>query len=87
MKEKRILDAIGYVKDQYIEELYSTSENTGNSGGNDTNRKPKRIPGKFILIAAIIASMAITAFAYVGFTRYENPVEMLASFFGNEQGG
>ena len=85
MKEKRILDAIGYVKDQYIEELYSTSENTGNSGGNDTNRKPKRIPGKFILIAAIIASMAITAFAYVGFTRYENPVEMLASFFGNEQ--
>lgn len=85
MKERRVLLALGFVDDKYIEELYSIGENTDNSGGNDTNRKPKRIAGKFILIAAIIASMAITAFAYVGFTRYGNPIEMLASFFGNEQ--
>lgn len=37
-----------------------------------------------ILVAAVIAAatLATTAFAYVGFTRYENPMQMLNTFFG-----
>ena len=39
---------------------------------------------RLLVIAAVISAMlATTAFAYVGFTQYENPMEMLGTFFGN----
>ena len=39
---------------------------------------------RMIVIAAIITVMlATTAFAYVGFTQYENPMQMLKTFFGS----
>lgn len=40
-----------------------------------------------ILVAAviIITMLATTAFAYVGFTRYENPMQMLKTFFGSKE--
>lgn len=85
MKEKRMLHVLGNVNDKYIEEMYLPPQSMVSSEKNESNRKHRPGIGKFILIAAIIASMTITAFAYVGFTRYENPLEMLASFFGNEQ--
>lgn len=41
---------------------------------------------RMIVIAAIITVMlATTAFAYVGFTQYENPMQMLKTFFGSEE--
>ena len=33
----------------------------------------------------IVFLMATTAFAYVGFTQYENPIAMLKTFYGNEE--
>lgn len=41
---------------------------------------------RLIVIAAIITVMlATTAFAYVGFTQYENPMQMLKTFFGGDE--
>ena len=41
--------------------------------------------GIYMLAAILITLiMATTAFAYVGFTRYENPIEMMHIFFGNK---
>lgn len=41
---------------------------------------------RLVLIAAVVTAMlATTAFAYVGFTQYENPMEMLKTFFGGEE--
>ena len=49
MKEKRILYAIGYVNDSYIEEMYK------NENASTLKRSPRRI----LLIAAIIALIAL----------------------------
>lgn len=39
---------------------------------------------RVLLVAAVVSAMlATTAFAYVGFTQYESPMEMLKTFFGN----
>ncbi|MBO5129746.1 MAG: hypothetical protein J6B95_05330 [Oscillospiraceae bacterium] len=39
---------------------------------------------RMLLIAAVVTCLlATTAFAYVGFTQYENPMELLATFFGD----
>ena len=41
---------------------------------------------RMILIAAVItALLATTVFAYVGFTQYENPMQMLRTFFGGDE--
>lgn len=41
---------------------------------------------RILVAAAVIAAMlATTAFAYVGFTQYENPMQMLKTFFGGEE--
>lgn len=41
---------------------------------------------RILVIAAIITAMlATTAFAYVGFTQYENPMQMLKTFFGSDE--
>ena len=41
---------------------------------------------RMLLIAAVLSAMlATTAFAYVGFTQYENPIQMLKTFFGADE--
>lgn len=41
---------------------------------------------RMLLIAAVtVGLLATTAFAYTGFTRYENPLELLKTFFGVEE--
>lgn len=41
---------------------------------------------RVLAIAAVITGMlATTAFAYVGFTQYENPMQMLKTFFGGDE--
>lgn len=48
-----------------------------------TRRRPL---GAYFLAAVLITlSLATTVFAYVGFTRYENPIQMLKTFYGNEE--
>lgn len=53
------------------------------------NAKPgkrRRTFGVYMLAAVLITLlMASTAFAYVGFTMYENPLQMLKTFYGNEE--
>lgn len=52
------------------------------------NTKPvrRRSLGVYLLVAVLIVlSLATTVFAYVGFTYYENPIEMLKAFYGNEE--
>ena len=46
----------------------------------------RRSLGVYLLAAVMITLlMATTVFAYVGFTQYENPLQMLATFYGNEE--
>ena len=46
----------------------------------------RRSLGVYLLAAVlIILSLATTVFAYIGFTRYENPIQMLKVFYGNEE--
>lgn len=46
----------------------------------------RRPLGVYLLAAVLIAlSLVTTVFAYVGFTQYENPIEMLKAFYGNEE--
>ena len=46
----------------------------------------RRSFGVYMLAAVlIILLMATTVFAYVGFTKYENPIQMLKTFYGNEE--
>lgn len=46
----------------------------------------RRSFGVYLLAAVLITFlMATTVFAYVGFTKYENPLEMLKTFYGNEE--
>jgi len=48
--------------------------------------KRRRPIGVYLLAAVLITFlMASTVFAYVGFTRYENPIQMLKVFYGNEE--
>ena len=53
------------------------------------NAKPvrhRRSFGVYLLAAVLITFlMATTVFAYVGFTQYENPLQMLKTFYGNEE--
>ncbi len=44
-----------------------------------------RVTRGLILAAVISAILATTACAYVGFTQYENPMQMLKSFFGSDE--
>ncbi len=44
-----------------------------------------RVTRALVLAAVLSAMLATTAFAYVGFTQYENPIEMLKSFFGGDE--
>ncbi len=54
-----------------------------------TTKKNKNALGRLtraLLVAVVISAMlATTAFAYVGFTQYENPMDMLKTFFGTSE--
>ena len=46
----------------------------------------RRSLGMYLLAAVLIVlTLATTVFAYVGFTQYENPIQMLKAFYGNEE--
>ena len=48
--------------------------------------KRRRSLGVYLLAAVLITFLlATTVFAYVGFTRYENPLQMLKTFYGNKE--
>lgn len=48
--------------------------------------KRRRSLGVYLLAAVLITFLlATTVFAYVGFTQYENPIQMLKAFYGNEE--
>lgn len=44
--------------------------------------RPVRRFSAALIAAVLILSLSVTAFAYVGFVAYENPVAMLNAFFG-----
>lgn len=46
------------------------------------NRTKKHILRPAIALAAALVLLSTTAFAYVGFTQYEHPGQMLSAFFG-----
>ena len=46
----------------------------------------RRSLGVYLLAAVLVTFLlATTVFAYVGFTQYENPAQMLRTFFGNNE--
>ena len=76
---------------RYIEtfDQVTASEKTLSEVLNMTKKQNHNYGHRFtrmLVIAAIITVMlATTAFAYVGFTQYENPMQMLDVFFGAEE--
>ena len=76
------LQPLGLVNRKRIEEL--TMEKIAAAGGKPVYRR--RSWGVYFLAAVLITlSLATTVFAYVGFTRYENPLQMLKTFYGDEE--
>ena len=72
----------GVVNMKRIEELTMQKLDTHNT----VSAKRRRSPGVYLLAAVLITFlMATTVFAYVGFTQYDNPMQMLKSFYGNEE--
>ena len=56
------------------------------SGQNIAFTQRHRSFSVYLLAAVLIVLlMATTVFAYVGFTQYENPLQMLKAFYGNEE--
>ena len=56
------------------------------SGQSVAATRRRRSFGVYLLAAVLIVLlMATTVFAYVGFTQYENPLQMLKAFYGNEE--
>lgn len=49
------------------------------------NHYGARLTRALVIAAVVSAMLATTAFAYVGFTQYENPMEMLKTFFGGDE--
>lgn len=45
----------------------------------------RRFTRMLVIAAVVTAMLATTAFAYVGFTQYENPMQMLDAFFGSAE--
>ena len=72
----------GVVNMKRIEELTMEKINAQNT----KNTKQHRSYGVYLLAAVLITFlMATTVFAYVGFSQYDNPLQMLKVFYGNEE--
>lgn len=76
---------------KYIETFSQVhaSEKTLTEVLNMTKQKKTHYVGRLtraLAVAAVMTAMlATTVFAYVGFTQYENPTEMLKIFFGSDE--
>ena len=76
------LQPLGVVNMKRIEEMTMQKTSTNRT----VARKRYKSFGVYLLAAILIVfMMATTVFAYVGFTQYENPIEMLKTFYGNEE--
>lgn len=73
MKREDLFEAIGGIEETRLAKTESR-EVVGS----------KRTVWRVMLAAAIIMSLATTAFAYVGFVVYDNPQAMLQAFFGKQ---
>jgi len=73
MTSMDLLYAIGEAKDAYVYDVK-----------NHSAKKPPRLWLNVLVAVLILCSLATTALATVGFTRYDNPLQMLASFFGDQ---
>lgn len=52
---------------------------------NQNHHYGRRFTRMLVIAAVITVMLATTAFAYVGFTQYESPIQMLDVFFGAEE--
>ena len=52
---------------------------------NNNNHYGRRAARMLLVAVVACALLATTAFAYVGFTQYENPMELLRTFFGSDE--
>lgn len=76
------LQPCGVVNTERIKELTMRKVNAESSAP----IKKRRPVGGYLLAAVLVTFLlATTVFAYVGFTLYENPGEMLEVFFGNDK--
>jgi len=76
MNGKELLEGMSFVHSKYVQEAEEPHVFKKNS---------LRRTVRLLLIAAVMSVLlASTVFAYVGFTQYENPMQMLKTFFGAE---
>ena len=89
--EKKISDMMDHILDDTVDIQIldiASSEKIKEAAMNKIHTKTnsnKRIhkTSRIVLIAAVIAlALSVSAFAYMGFVVYENPVAMLNAFFG-----
>lgn len=77
-----VLQPQGVVNMKRIEEMTMQKINANRA----VARKHRKSFGVYLLAAILITFlMATTVFAYVGFTQYDNPTDMMNTFFGNKE--
>lgn len=86
MDRKMISEALDAIDEKYVIEAISLSGQAALPGKeNNMNRKSISKGARILLIAAVLAmALGITAGAYVAFTHYERPGEMIDNFAGGE---
>jgi len=86
MDRKMISEALGGIDEKYVIEALVFSGRAALPGKeNNMNRKSISKGSRILLIAAVLAMvLGITAGAYVAFTHYESPGEMMENFAGGE---
>ncbi len=87
MDRKMISEALGGIDEKYVVEALNLSGKAAMAGKeNNMNRKSISKGSRILLIAAVLAmALGITAGAYVAFTHYERPGEMMENFAGGEE--
>ena len=73
---QELLVGMSYAHERYIQEAGTMMDMKNCRSG------LRRVTRGLLIAAVISAMLASTVFAYVGFTRYENPMQMLKIFFG-----
>ncbi len=87
MDKKMIGEALGCLDEKYIIEALELSGRAYAHGKETENMNGRKItkPARILLIAAVLAlALGITAGAYVAFTQYDSPDEMIGNFAGGE---
>ena len=94
--KKKISDMMDYIQDDSVNQIKNIASSQkileATRSKLHTDRKihdtdniiprPVRRFSAALIAAVLILSLSVTAFAYVGFVAYENPVAMLNAFFG-----